>query len=121
MIIVDLVWLCEFDILILCVFEVIVESNCDVGGCVIEMVEIEYMVWGCGYLCGIEDIESLVLCVEGGVLVLIGDVVWVELVFDECCGIVDLDGEGDVVGGIVIVCFGENVLVVIGGVKDKIV
>ncbi|MEJ5209795.1 efflux RND transporter permease subunit, partial [Denitratimonas sp. CY0512] len=78
------------------------------------------LVRGRGYLRGIEDIESLVLRAEGGAPVLIGDVARVELVPDERRGIVDLDGEGDVVGGIVIARFGENALAVIGGVKDKI-
>lgn len=117
---VDPVRLREFDIPISRVSEVIAESNRDVGGRVIEMAETEYMVRGRGYLRGIEDIESLVLRAEGGAPVLIGDVARVELVPDERRGIVDLDGEGDVVGGIVIARFGENALAVIGGVKDKI-
>ena len=117
---VDPVRLREFDIPISRVSEVIAESNRDVGGRVIEMAETEYMVRGRGYLRGIEDIESLVLRAEGGAPVLIGDVARVELVPDERRGTVDLDGEGDVVGGIVIARFGENALAVIGGVKDKI-
>src|SRR3546814_2100232 len=84
------------------------------------MAETEYMVRGRGYLRGIEDIESLVLRAEGGAPVLIGDVARVELVPDERRGIADLDGDGDVVAGIVIARFGENDLAVIGGVKDKI-
>jgi len=117
---VDPVRLREFNIPISRVSEVIAESNRDVGGRVIEMAETEYMVRGRGYLRGIEDIESLVLRAEGGAPVLIGDVARVELVPDERRGIADLDGEGDVVGGIVIARFGENALAVIGGVKDKI-
>jgi Cu(I)/Ag(I) efflux system membrane protein CusA/SilA len=117
---VDPVRLREFDIPISRVSEVIAESNRDVGGRVIEMAETEYMVRGRGYLRGIEDIESLVLRAEGGAPVLIGDVARVELVPDERRGIADLDGEGDVVGGIAIARFGENALAVIGGVKDKI-
>ncbi|HRI98309.1 MAG TPA: CusA/CzcA family heavy metal efflux RND transporter, partial [Nocardioides sp.] len=117
---VDPVRLREFDIPISRVSEVIAASNRDVGGRVIEMAETEYMVRGRGYLRGIEDIESLVLRAEGGAPVLIGDVARVELVPDERRGIADLDGEGDVVGGIVIARFGENALAVIGGVKDKI-
>ncbi|MDX5409820.1 MAG: CusA/CzcA family heavy metal efflux RND transporter [Thauera sp.] len=117
---VDPVRLREFDIPISRVSEVIAESNRDVGGRVIEMAETEYMVRGRGYLRGIEDIESLVLRAEGGAPVLIGDVARVELVPDERRGIADLDGEGDVVGGIAIARFGENALAVIGGVKEKI-
>src|SRR3546814_610248 len=117
---VDPVRLREFDIPISRVSEVIAASNRDVGGRVIEMAETVYMVRGRGYLRGIEDIESLVLRAEGGAPVLIGDVARVELVPDERRGIADLDGEGDVVAGIVIARFGENALAVIGGVKDKI-
>ena len=117
---VDPVRLREFDIPISRVSEVIADSNRDVGGRVIEMAETEYMVRGRGYLRGIEDIESLVLRAEGGAPVLIGDVARVELVPDERRGIADLDGQGDVVAGIVISRFGENALAVIGGVKDKI-
>jgi Cu(I)/Ag(I) efflux system membrane protein CusA/SilA len=117
---VDPVRLRAFDIPISRVSEVIAASNRDVGGRVIEMAETEYMVRGRGYLRGIEDIENLVLRAEGGAPVLIGDVARVELVPDERRGIADLDGKGDVVGGIVIARFGENALAVIGGVKDKI-
>ena len=117
---VDPVRLRAFDIPISRVSEVIAASNRDVGGRVIEMAETEYMVRGRGYLRGIEDIENLVLRAEGGAPVLIGDVARVELVPDERRGIADLDGKGDVVGGIVIARFGENALAVIDGVKDKI-
>src|SRR3546814_21011582 len=67
-----------------------------------------------------EGIESVVARAEGGAAVLVVDVARVELVPDERRGIADLDGEGDVVAGIVIARFGENALAVIGGVKDKI-
>ena len=114
---VDPVRLRAFDIPISRVSEVIAASNRDVGGRVIEMAETKYMVRGRGYLRGIEDIENLVLRAEGGAPVLIGDVARVELVPDERRGIADLDGKGDVVGGIGIARFGENALAVIGGVK----
>ena len=110
----------EYDIPLSRVGEVMAESNRDVGGRVIEMAETEYMVRGRGYLQGIEDIETLVLKAEGGAPVLIRDVARVELVPDERRGLADLDGEGEVVAGIVVARQGENARAVIQGVKDKL-
>jgi len=95
-------------------------SNRDVGGRVIEMAETEYMVRGHGYLRGIEDIENLVLRAEGGTPVRIRDVARVELGPDERRGIAELNGEGEVVSGIVVARFGENALAVIDSVKERI-
>lgn len=110
----------EYDIPLSRVGEVMAESNRDVGGRVIEMAETEYMVRGRGYLQGIEDIETLVLKAEGGAPVLIRDVARVELVPDERRGLADLDGEGEVVAGIVVARQGENARAVIQGVKEKL-
>jgi len=110
----------EYDIPLSRVGEVMAESNRDVGGRVIEMAETEYMVRGRGYLQGIEDIETLVLRAEGAAPVLIRDVARVELVPDERRGLADLDGEGEVVAGIVVARQGENARAVIQGVKDKL-
>ena len=117
---VDPVRLREYGIPLSRVSEVIAGSNRDVGGRVIEMAETEYMLRGRGYLRGTSDIEQLVLRAEGGAPVRIGDVARVELVPDERRGLADLDGEGDVVGGIAVARYGENALSVIHGLKDKI-
>lgn len=100
--------------------EVIAASNRDVGGRVLEMSETEYMIRGRGYLRGIEDIEQLVVKVEGGTPVLVGDLARVELVPDERRGIAELNGEGEVVAGIAVARYGENALTVIDGLKQKI-
>ncbi|MBK9667480.1 MAG: efflux RND transporter permease subunit [Pseudomonadales bacterium] len=100
--------------------EVIRRSNTDVGGRVLEMSETEYMIRAHGYLRGTEDIEKLVLKSANGVPVLIRDVARVELVPDERRGIAELDGEGEVVAGIVMARYGENALAVIGNLKAKI-
>ncbi|PKO87270.1 MAG: CusA/CzcA family heavy metal efflux RND transporter [Betaproteobacteria bacterium HGW-Betaproteobacteria-10] len=100
--------------------QVIRESNRDVGGRVIEMAEKEFMVRGLGYLKGIEDIETLVLKSEGGTPVLVRDVAKVELVPAGRRGITELNGEGEVVSGIVMARFGQNALDVIANVKAKI-
>ncbi|WP_374601352.1 efflux RND transporter permease subunit [Niveibacterium sp.] len=100
--------------------DVIRASNRDVGGRVVEMAEAEYMVRGRGYLRSPSDIEKLVLKAEGGTPVRIGDVARVEFVPDERRGLTELNGEGEVVAGIVMARFGQNALEVIGNVKAKI-
>ena len=100
--------------------QVIRESNRDVGGRVDELAEKEFMVRGLGYLKGIEDIETLVLKSDGGTPVLVRDVGRVELVPASRRGITELNGEGEVVSGIVMARFGQNALDVIANVKAKI-
>ncbi|MFM2408807.1 MAG: hypothetical protein RL358_1549, partial [Pseudomonadota bacterium] len=102
------------------VSQVIRDSNRDVGGRVVEMAETEYMVRSRGYLHGISDIENLVLKVERGTPVLLRDVARVELGPDERRGIAELNGEGEVVSGIVMARYGQNALEVIQNIKDKI-
>ena len=99
---------------------VIRASNRDVGGRVIEMAETEYVVRGRGYLRGIADIENLVVKAEQGTPVLIRDVARVELAPDERRGIAELNGEGEVVSGIVVARYGQNALDVIDNLKSKI-
>ncbi|MBE7415510.1 MAG: efflux RND transporter permease subunit [Deltaproteobacteria bacterium] len=96
-------------------------SNRDVGGRVVEMSEREYMVRGLGYIEGIPDIEKIVLKVDRtGTPIRIRDVARVELGPDERRGLAELNGEGEAVGGIVVMRFGENALDVIQGVKEKL-
>jgi copper/silver efflux system protein len=99
---------------------VIRDSNRDVGGRTIELSETEYMVRSHGYLHGRADLEKLVLSAEHGTPVLIGDVARVELVADARRGIAELNGEGEVVGGIAIARSGGNTLEVIEQLKRKI-
>jgi Cu(I)/Ag(I) efflux system membrane protein CusA/SilA len=102
------------------VSQVIRESNRDVGGRVIEMAETEFMVRGKGYLRGAGDLEQLVVKSEKGVPVLLRDVARVELGPDERRGLSELNGEGEVVSGIVMARYGQNALEVIANVKEKI-
>jgi copper/silver efflux system protein len=95
-------------------------SNMDVGGRVIEMAETEFIVRGRGYLRGASDLAQIVLKAEGGTPVLLRDVARVELGPDERRGLTELDGEGEVAGGIVLQRDGANALNVIRNVKDKI-
>jgi copper/silver efflux system protein len=100
--------------------QVIRDSNRDVGGRVVEMAETEYMVRGKGYLRGKSDIENLVVKSERGTPVLLRDIARVELGPDERRGVAELNGEGEVVSGIVMARYGQNALEVIQNIKDKI-
>ena len=95
-------------------------SNMDVGGRVIEMSETEYMVRGRGYLRGIDDLNQIVVKMQGGTPVQLRDVARVELGPDERRGITELNGEGEVVAGIALQRDGQNALTVIDNVKRKI-
>ncbi|PIX04917.1 MAG: CusA/CzcA family heavy metal efflux RND transporter, partial [Gallionellales bacterium CG_4_8_14_3_um_filter_54_18] len=79
-----------------------------------------YMVRGRGYLRGVGDIEKLVVKADNGAPVLIRDIARVELGPDERRGLTELNGEGEVVSGIVIARYGVNALEVIHNVKAKI-
>jgi len=109
-----------YDIPLSRISEVIRTSNADVGGRIVEMSETEYMVRGRGYLRGAEDIEKLVLKASRGIPVLLRDVARVELGPDERRGVVELDGEGEVVGGIAVARYGENAMSVIDNLEAKI-
>jgi Cu(I)/Ag(I) efflux system membrane protein CusA/SilA len=100
--------------------EAVRASNMDVGGRVVEMSEREYMLRGRGYLRGTSDLEQVVLKSEGGTPVLLRDVARVELGPDARRGLTELNGEGEVVGGIVLQRDGANALTVIDNVKKKI-
>ncbi len=96
-------------------------SNNDVGGRLIEMSEIEYMVRGLGYIKSIEDIKNIPIGVDDrGTPTLIRDVANVHLGPELRRGLTELDGEGEVAGGIVIMRFGENALATIDRVKQKL-
>ncbi|MBI3206409.1 MAG: efflux RND transporter permease subunit [Myxococcales bacterium] len=95
-------------------------GNNDVGGRLVEISGREYMVRGRGYVKKIDDIERLVLRAEGGTPVLVKDVAKVTLGPELRRGIADLDGQGDVVGGIVVMRSGENALNVINRVKARL-
>ncbi|MBK7580157.1 MAG: efflux RND transporter permease subunit [Myxococcales bacterium] len=102
------------------VVEAVRTGNNDVGGRLVEISGREYMVRGRGYVKKIDDIERLVLRAEGGTPVLVKDVAKVALGPELRRGIADLDGQGDVVGGIVVMRSGENALNVINRVKARL-
>ncbi len=95
-------------------------GNNDVGGRLVEISGREYMVRGRGYVKSLKDLEQLVLTSEGGTPVTVKDVAQVALGPEMRRGVADLDGQGDVVGGIVVMRQGENALHVIERVKKKL-
>jgi Cu(I)/Ag(I) efflux system membrane protein CusA/SilA len=103
------------------IVETIRESNNDVGGRVVEFSGIEYVIRGRGYIKKAEDIEKISIGVnENGTPILLRDVATVRLGPDMRRGLVELNGQGEVAGGIVVMRFGENALTVIERVKAKL-
>lgn len=103
------------------VVEAIRDGNNDVGGRLLEFSGAEYMVRGRGYVKSKKDIEDIVVSRdEQGTPVLVKNIGFVALGPEIRRGIADLDGEGDTVGGIVVMRAGENALNVIERVKAKL-
>jgi Cu(I)/Ag(I) efflux system membrane protein CusA/SilA len=119
-IIVDPVRLKVYGLSLMDIMEAVKKSNLDVEGRVLELSGAEYMIRGRGYIKGIDDLKNTYLRSERGIPVFLKDVAKVELGPEIRRGIADLDGKGEVVGGIVVVRFGENVLDVIKRVKEKL-
>jgi Cu(I)/Ag(I) efflux system membrane protein CusA/SilA len=95
-------------------------SNADVGGKIFEVGSTEYFVRGRGYIKNVADIENIPLKVVDGTPVYVRNVGTVHLGPDLRRGVAELDGKGEVVGGIVVMRYGENALTVIDGVKKKL-
>ena len=95
-------------------------SNRDVGGRLLELGEREFIVRGKGYLRGVADIRDVVLRAENGTPVTIGQVADVRIGPEIRRGIADVNGEGEVVGGIVVMRSGENAQATIDAVKARL-
>jgi len=103
------------------VIEAIRRSNNDVGGRAIEASGTEYMVRGRGYIRSVTDLENVPLeASEKGTPILLRDIAKVQIGADMRRGITDYNGEGEAVGGVIVMRYGENALDVINGVKAKI-
>ncbi len=94
-------------------------SNEDVGGRVLEIAGHEQMIRGRGYIHDVGDIESIPLKTQNGTPVLIRDIGHVSLGPDLRRGLAELNGDGEAVGGIVVMRYGENALTVIDAVKAR--
>ena len=96
-------------------------GNQETGGSVIEMGEAEYMVRASGYLKGLDDLADIPLGVnDDGTPILLADVAKLRLGPQMRRGIAELDGEGEVVGAVVVMRWGENALTTIEGVKERL-
>jgi Cu(I)/Ag(I) efflux system membrane protein CusA/SilA len=96
-------------------------GNREIGGSVIELAEAEYMVRSRGFIQGLADLEQIPIEVgEQGTPVLLRDIARIQLGPEMRRVVADLDGQGEITGGIVVMRFGENALATIQGVKQKL-
>ena len=110
-----------FDLTLPMVRRAIERGNMETGGRVIEMAEAEYMIRASGYIEHMDDLKSIpVMTAEGGTPVFLRDIADIRMGPDLRRGIGELNGEGEAVGGVVIMRWGENALSTIEAVKEKI-
>lgn len=117
--VVDPVKLQFYNLSLMDVMNKIKANNNDVGGRKFEMSDMAYIIRGLGYLKSKEDIESIALTNYNGIPVRIKDIGSVQMGGDLRLGIFDENGEGEVVGGIVVMRYGENADKLIKAVKTK--
>ncbi|MEZ2743833.1 efflux RND transporter permease subunit [Halopseudomonas bauzanensis] len=96
------------------------EANRETGGSVLELAETEFMVRATGYLQTLDDFRAIPLRLDSGVPVTLGDVAHIQLGPEMRRGIAELDGEGEVVGGVVILRSGKNARETIAAVQNKL-
>ncbi|MDE1006563.1 MAG: CusA/CzcA family heavy metal efflux RND transporter, partial [Paraburkholderia fungorum] len=97
------------------------KANQESGGSVVEMAESEYMVRSSGYLHTLDDFRHVVLRTdEAGTPVLLGDVARIQIGPEMRRGIAELNGEGEVAGGVIVMRSGKNALTTIEAVKAKL-
>ncbi|MEO8203206.1 MAG: efflux RND transporter permease subunit [Betaproteobacteria bacterium] len=103
------------------VIDAVQKANRETGGSVIEMGEAEYMVRASGYLRTLDDFRAIPLTTsDAGVSVRLGDVARIQIGPEMRRGIAELDGEGEVAGGVIIMRSGKNALATIDAVKAKL-
>jgi len=103
------------------VIDAVRKANQETGGAVLELAEAEYMVRASGYLRTLEDFRKIPLATtDSGVAVRLGDVAHVQLGPEMRRGIAELNGEGEVAGGVIIMRSGKNALETIRAVKAKL-
>jgi Cu(I)/Ag(I) efflux system membrane protein CusA/SilA len=103
------------------VIEAVRRANQETGGAVLELGEAEYMVRASGYLQSLDDFRKIPLSTsEAGVPVRLGDVARIQLGPEMRRGIAELNGEGEVAGGIIVMRAGKNALETIKAVKAKL-
>ncbi len=113
--------LVAYDIPLGKVKEAIRRSNNDVGGRLVEMAETEYMVRGLGYIRSLEDLRAIPVGVNGkGTPIRLQDVAAIQLGPELRRGLAELNGEGEVAGGVIVMRYGENALATIERVRAKL-
>lgn len=117
--VIDPVKLQFYNISLMDVMNKVKASNNDVGGRKFEMSDMAYIIRGLGYIKNKEDIESIAVGNNNGIPVRVKDIGTVQMGGDLRLGIFDENGEGEVVGGIVVMRYGENADKVINAVKEK--
>jgi Cu(I)/Ag(I) efflux system membrane protein CusA/SilA len=111
----------SYDITVSEVIRAVRRSNQDVGGRVLEIAGHEHMIRGRGYIKSLDDIRNIPIRVdEKGTPILVKNVAVVNTGPDIRRGVAELGGKGEVVGGIVVMRYGENALTVIDRVKDRL-
>ncbi|MGY6274242.1 efflux RND transporter permease subunit [Methylomonas sp. MgM2] len=95
-------------------------ANDETGGALLELGEAEYMVRSSAYLKTLDDFNAILLKYDNGVPVLLGDVAFIQLGPQMRRGIVELDGEGETVGGVIILRSGKNARETIAAVRNKL-
>ncbi|MCU7796727.1 MAG: CusA/CzcA family heavy metal efflux RND transporter [Candidatus Thiodiazotropha sp. (ex Myrtea spinifera)] len=109
-----------FDIPLVRVRQAVKAASMEVGGRVLEQAETELMIRSRGYISSLEDLQQVVVQAKNGTPVLLTDVARVIEGPELRRGVVELNGEGEVVGGIVVMRSGENALNVIEAVEEKL-
>jgi CzcA family heavy metal efflux pump len=117
--VVDPVKLQFYNISLMDVMNKVKANNNDVGGRKFEMADMAYIIRGLGYLKNKEDVETIALANYNGIPVRVKDIGSVQMGGDLRLGIFDMDGKGEVVGGIVVMRYNENANKVIEAVKAK--
>lgn len=110
-----------FNVPLMDVTKAITGNNRDVGGSVFEMNSTSYMIRGLGYITSIDDIKNISLGTYKSIPIKISDVATVQMSSDLRLGITEQNGDGEVVGGIVVMRYGENAKEVIDRIKKRIV
>ncbi|MBK7459154.1 MAG: efflux RND transporter permease subunit [Betaproteobacteria bacterium] len=100
--------------------EALMAGNQETGGGLLELAEAEYMVRASGYLKTLDDFRAIPLAARGGIPVRLGDVATVQVGPEMRRGIAELDGEGEVTGGIVVLRSGKNAQQTIRAVKTRL-
>ncbi|WP_186199896.1 efflux RND transporter permease subunit [Burkholderia gladioli] len=103
------------------VTDALARANREAGGSVVEMAESEYVVHAAGYLRTLDDFRQVVLRTNAaGTPLLLGDVARIQIGPEARLGVVELDGQGEVAGGVVVMRSGKNALSTIEGVRAKL-